>query len=130
MSAWLIDTPVFIDVSRERKGGGSSPATTFLRDAARQGELWSVTPVRTEVRWGMRTDEARIVNELLDSVFWLDVTVDIADRAGAFGQRYGRSHGLDVVDAIVAAATEFLSADLATVNVRDFPMFPALQRPY
>jgi predicted nucleic acid-binding protein len=35
-----------------------------------------------------------------------------------------------VVDAIVAAAAEFLSADLATVNVKDFPMFPGLRRPY
>ena len=67
---------------------------------------------------------------LFDSINWLEVSTDLADRAGAFGQLYGRSHGLDAIDAIVAAAAEFLEADLATLNVRDFPMFPGLQPPY
>jgi predicted nucleic acid-binding protein len=126
---WLIDTPVFVDATRRAHGTGPA-AREFLVRAAREGELWSVTPVRTELRWGVRADEAAALRSLLGSVFWLDVTTDIADRAGAFGLRYGRSHGLDVVDAIVAAAAEFLSAELATVNVRDFPMFPGLKRPY
>ena len=129
MKRWLIDTTVFIDASRERIAG-SRPATDFLIRAARQGELWSVTPVRTEVRWAMREDEVAIVERILDRVFWLDVTTDVADRAGDFGRRFGRSHGLDVVDALVAAAAEILSADVATANVRGFPMFPGLQRPY
>lgn len=51
---------------------------------------------------------------------------DLADLAGDFGRRFGRSHGLDVVDALVAAAAEALSADVATLNVRHFPMFPGL----
>jgi predicted nucleic acid-binding protein len=126
---WLIDTPILVDASRSARGS-TNPAREFLARAAREGELWSVTPVRTELRWGVRDDEVASLRSLLDSIFWLDVTTDIADRAGALGQRYGRSHGLGVVDAIVAAAAEFLSADLATVNVKHFPMFPGLKRPY
>lgn len=128
MKRWLIDTSVFVDASRERARSG--PATNFLTRAAREGEVWSVTPVRTEIRWAMRPDEARIVDLMLGNAFWLDVTSDIADRAGDYGRRYGRTHGLDVIDAIVAAATEFLSADLATLNVRHFPMIPGLAPPY
>ncbi len=129
MKRWLIDTPVFVDASRARDRS-ADPATDFLARAAREGELWSVTPVRTEIRWKMRPDEARIVNELFARTFWLDVTTDIADRAGAFGHRFGGSHGLSPIDAIVAAAAELLSADLATLNLRHFPMFPDLKRPY
>jgi predicted nucleic acid-binding protein len=129
MSRFILDSSVFIDVTREQRDG-PGPATAFLRRAAREGELWSVTPIRTEVRWGMRADEAPALTQLLDSVFWLDVTTELADRAGSFGHRFGRSHGLNVVDAILAAAAEFLSADLATRNVRDFPMFPDLRPPY
>jgi predicted nucleic acid-binding protein len=125
----VIDSTVFIDASREPRSG-AAPATAFLMAAALEGEVWSVTPVRTEVRWAMRTDEAPLVDALLDRVFWLDVTADLADRAGEFGRRFGRSHGLDVVDALVAAAAEILSAEVATTNVRDFPMFPGLARPY
>jgi predicted nucleic acid-binding protein len=121
----LIDTSVFIDGTRGREA-----ATAFLRDSVDAGEVWSVTPVRTEVLWSVRPDELVAMRRLFASTYWLEVSESIADRAGYFGQRYGRSHGLDVVDAIVAAAAEFLSADLATVNVNDFPMFPGLRRPY
>lgn len=129
MKRRVIDSTVFIDASREGRSG-TGPATAFLIAAAREGELWSVTPVRTEVRWAMRTGESAVVDALFDRVFWLDVTPEVADLAGEFGRRFGRSHGLDVVDALVAAAAEVLSADVATTNVRDFPMFPGLTRPY
>jgi predicted nucleic acid-binding protein len=129
MMRFVVDSSVFIDVSRERHAEPGA-ATTFLRQAAREGELWSITPVRTEVRWGMRPNEAAAISRLFDTVYWLDVTTDLADRAGAFGQRYGPSHGLRLVDAIVAAGAEFLGAELATKNVRDFPMFPDLKPPY
>ena len=125
----VIDSTVFIDVSREHRSG-PGPATEFLAAAANEGELWSVTPARTEVRWAMRGDEAGVIDALFDRVFWLDVTPEIADRAGEFGRRYGRSHGLDVVDALVAAAGEILSAGVATHDVRHFPMFPELRPPY
>jgi predicted nucleic acid-binding protein len=125
VSRVLVDTSVLIDGTR-----GRPAALAYLRDSVEVGELWSVTPVRTEVLWSVRSDELAEMRRLFASIYWLEVSESIADRAGHFGQRYGRSHGLDVVDAIVAAAAEFLSADLATVNVRDFPMFPGLKRPY
>jgi predicted nucleic acid-binding protein len=125
LSRIVIDTSVLIDATRGHPG-----AMAFLDAASRVQELWSVTPVRTEVRWSMRPDEARVVEEVLASLAWLDVDPELADRAGALGARWGPSHGLDVVDAIVAAAADFLSADLATLNVRHFPMFPDLRPPY
>lgn len=129
MNRWVIDTNVIIDASRSR-GADPIAAADFLARAARDGELWSVTPVRSQVAWLMRPEETVVVRALFDRIFWLDVTVDIADRAAAFGQRYGPSHGIGVIDAIVAAAAEQLSATVATRNVRHFPMFPGLQRPY
>ncbi len=125
MTRFVLDSTVLIDVSR-----GHSGATRFLDDAVDRGEIWSVTPVRTEVRWAMRSSETAIIERLFASIYWLEVSTDIADRAGDFGRRFGPSHGLGVIDAIVAAAAEFLSGDVATLNVRDFPMFPGLQRPY
>lgn len=111
MSRWVIDTNVIIDASRSR---GTDPiaAANFLASAAREGELWSVTPVRTEVAWLVRPEEIGVVRALFDRIFWLDVTIDIADRAAAFGQRYGPSHGIGVVDAMVAAAAEQVASRL------------------
>ena len=68
MSRRVIDSTVFIDASRER-GPGAGPATDFLIAAARDGGLWSVAPVRTEVRWAMRAEEAAIVDALFERVF-------------------------------------------------------------
>jgi predicted nucleic acid-binding protein len=121
----VVDTTVLIDASR-----GRADAMTYLATAVGSSELWSVTPVRTEVRWAMRREEHAGIDRMFRSIYWLEVSNELADRAGTFGQQFGSSHGLDVVDAIVAAATEFLEADLATLNVRDFPMFPGLQPPY
>jgi len=129
VNRWVIDTNILIDASRARDLA-SDASTRFLARAALEGELWSVTPVRSEVSWLLRPDEVGTVRALFDQIFWLDVTTDVADRAGAFGQRYARSHGIGIVDAIIAAAAEILSASVATRNVRHFPMFPGLQPPY
>ncbi len=125
MKRWVVDSSVLIDASRDR-----AEAVRFLSEAADEGEFWSVTPVRTEIRWGMWATEAQIVERLLAGIRWVEVSVALADRAGDHGRRWGRSHGLSVIDAIVAAAAEQLDAQVATLNVRDFPMFPDLQPPY
>ena len=125
MTRVVIDTSILVDASR-----GDPRAVRFLADAVDAGEVWSVTVVRTELRWGMRPSEGPDIDRLLASIYWLDVSSELADRAGSFGREYGRSHGLDIVDTLVAAAAEFLDADVATINVRDFPMFPDLQPPY
>lgn len=78
----------------------------------------------------MRSSETALIERLFASIYWLDVSPAIADRAGDFGRRFGPSHGLGVIDAVVAAAAEFLSADVDTLNLRDYPMFPGLRRPY
>lgn len=121
----VIDSTVLIDASRNH-----GAAIRFLEDAASRGEVLSITPVRTEMLGGMRSGEEDVVERLLGRLHWIDITVSIADRAGAFGRRFGKSHGLGVIDALLAAAADELGADLATRNIRDFPMFPGLQPPY
>ena len=123
----LIDTSVLIDVLR-----GHEDAVAFLRDAAtRDDELWSVTIVRTEVLAGMRPREQGPTMALLDALRWIDVTVDLADAAGALARKHIRSHpGVDVADYLLAVAAQRLEARPCTMNLRHFPMFPNLQTPY
>ncbi len=121
----LLDSSVIIDVTR-----GVTAARTFLRSAVEGSELWSVTPVRTELLAGVRANEGVQLRALFDQIHWLDVTIQLADAAGEFAARYARSHRIGTVDLLLAAAAMELGADLATLNVRDFPMFPGLQPPY
>lgn len=80
---------------------------------------------------GARPSEVGHTRALLDSLRWHDVTVELADAAGGLAARYLRSHaGIDIVDYLVAAATQRLEATLLTRNVRHFPMFEGLRPAY
>jgi predicted nucleic acid-binding protein len=125
MPLTILDSSVLIDVSR-----GRADASAYLHAAAEAGELWSVTPVRTELWAGARPDEIALIASLLGRLRWQDVTISIADLAGQYASRYRRTHHISFIDLALAAATTELEADLATLNIRHFPMFPDLQPPY
>lgn len=123
----LVDTPVIVDHLR-----GDARAADLLLGFARSGEeLWSLTIVRTEVLAGTRRAEERQTSRLLESFRWQDVTIEVADRAGALAREYAKAHsGIDTVDYLLAAACQMLGASLLTLNVKHFPMLPGLRPAY
>ena len=125
MSLTIVDSSVLIDASRDRQ-----PAIRFLSEAAEAGPLWSSVLVRSELWVGVRPDEDDQVTDLLDHLRWQEVTAPIADLAGRLGSRYRRTHHIGLVDLVIAATAIELGGTVATLNVRDFPMFPGLQPPY
>jgi predicted nucleic acid-binding protein len=55
----------------------------------------------------------------------------VSSLAADLGRRFRSSHGaLSVADLLIAATAHVLQLPLATLNVRDFPMFPGLAPPY
>lgn len=116
----LLDTTVFVDVLR-----GLDSAVGFLTKVVQdRHELWSLTVVRTEVLAGIRDHEKKRTVDLLGTVRWLPVTVEVADRAGELARLYLRSHpGVGTVDYLIAAGVEVLDAQLCTSNTKHFPMF-------
>ena len=125
MTLTILDSNVLIDAIRRRE-----PALAFLEHVADAGSVWSSVLVRSELLIGARPNEDARVADLFSRINWQDVTAEIADQAGRLGAPFRRSHRLEVVDLVVAATTIELGGDLATLNVRDFPMFPGLQPPY
>jgi predicted nucleic acid-binding protein len=123
----VVDTSVLIDHLR-----GDERAHSALAAAAARGERLTCSVVtRVEVLAGMRTDEELETRRLLDAFDWLDLDVDVAERAGLMANRYLRSHpGVDPVDFIVAATVETVDGELWTRNVKHFPMLPELTTPY
>ena len=123
----VVDSSVLIDHLR-----GHRPAARVLRAAVERGdEVWGVVITRAEVRAGMRPTELGATERLLDGIEWLEVDVQLADLAGDIAREYGRSHpGLQLADCLIAAGTAILDAELITTNVRHFPMFRELERPY
>lgn len=123
----LLDTSVLIDHLR-----GFEAATAYLEEVKSRGdEPWSVTVVRTEVLAGMQPRNEESTRAFLSEIDWLDVDPALADRAGDLARQYLKSHpGVDTIDYIVAASADALEAQLATTNLKHFPMFPELKKPY
>jgi predicted nucleic acid-binding protein len=124
----VLDTSVLIDHLR----GRPKAATEIIPGAiARGDELWSSYVVRAEVLAGMRAGEETATRDLLGLITWVDVDESVSEAAGELGRRFLASHpGIDVADLIVAALADQLGGELKTTNVKHFPMFKGLKRPY
>lgn len=79
----------------------------------------------------MRPVEEQATRRLLSTIVWHDVDADVSEEAGALGRRWLPSHGgTDAADLAIAATAVLTGTELLTLNVRHFPMFPELHRPY
>ena len=123
----VLDSSVVIDYLR-----GDERAHSVIADRVAAGhQLWGIVVTRAEVLAGMRSAERGATVRLLNQLRWVDIDVDIADKAGAYARRYRRSHpGLQLADCLIAAGTVTLGAGLLTQNVRHFPMVPGLEPAY
>jgi predicted nucleic acid-binding protein len=120
----LLDTSGLIDVLR-----GSEAAASWLASLDEVPSCSELT--RAEVLRGVRSSERAHTDWLLGALRWVSVDEPVSRRAGELGRQYRRSHpGLSIVDFVIAATTQLFDADLATANVRHYPMFPGLAPPY
>jgi predicted nucleic acid-binding protein len=120
----LLDTSVLIDVLR-----GFGPSVAWLDGLDDVPVCSEVT--RAEVLRGVRTAERQPTERLLQSLRWASVDEEVSRRAGELGRELRASHArLGVADLLIAATALVLGAELATSNVRHFPMFDGLQSPY
>ena len=122
----LIDTSVLIDYLR-----GHGDAAQLLERERAAGPLHASEITRLEVLAGMRVDAEPQTRSLLSIFRWHAVDAEITDKAGELGRAWLPSHpGLDAADLAIAATSVLLNARLLTMNVRHFPMFSELTRPY
>jgi predicted nucleic acid-binding protein len=54
----------------------------------------------------------------------------IARSAGLIRRQFGRSHGVGLADALIAATAQAAVSVLVTFNLRHFPMVEAKRAPY
>ena len=123
----LIDTPVIIDHLR-----ADTRASALLERLFREEDrVWAAVPTRTEVLAGVRSHEREPMASLFEIVSWVDIDAAVADAAGELARRYRASHsGIGTTDYLIAAAADSVGARLVTLDVKYFPMFPGLERPY
>jgi predicted nucleic acid-binding protein len=120
----VFDTSILIDVLR-----GDAAALGYVRRVTDVPICSEVT--RIEVARGLRSGERASAEQLFRTLQWVPLDEPIARRAGELGRRWDRHRpGISLADLVIAATAEQVDAELATANVRHFPMFEDLQAPY
>jgi hypothetical protein len=120
----LLDSCIVIDVLRGREA-----ALAFVSGLAEAPSLSTITA--TELIAGVRNArERRQIDRLLEVYVVHDIGLEIASLAGDYVREYGPSHSVDPIDALIAATAKSRGLDLATLNLKHFPMFKGLRRPY
>ena len=120
----LLDTDVLVDFFR-----GYSKAVTFINRYSPRIILSSI--VVAELFAGVKGDAEQTALENFVSIFRIvPVTAEIAKTGGLYKRDYGKSHGVGLADAILAATSEVENAELKTLNIKHYPMIKGLAPAY
>ncbi len=123
-SMLLLDTDVLVDFLR-----GHRKAVAFVTTRSTRIILSSI--VVAELYAGVRGEREQVVLEELLSLFpVVPVSGEIAKKGGLYRRDYGKSHGVSLADAILAATAEAEDAELKTLNVKHYPMLKGLRPAY
>ena len=122
--AIVVDTDVLVDFLR-----GQADAVAFVK--ARSDRILLSAIVVAELYAGVRGEvEMAVLDALVSSFRVAPVNAELAKGAGLHKRDYGKSHGMNLGDAILAATAQSETADLATLNVKHYPMFHGLRPAY
>jgi predicted nucleic acid-binding protein len=120
----LLDTDVLVDFLR-----GYPKAVTFVKANSTRIILSSI--VVAELYAGVKGDaEITILKNFISLFRIIPVTAEIAKSGGLYERDYGKSHGVGLADAIIAATCEAENAELRTLNIKHYPMIAGLKPTY
>lgn len=115
----LLDSDILIEVSRGRDSGILTRWTTL--GEAEDAILYS--PVTEAELWaGVRPREYEALTDLLSSLVCVSIDKAIGRHAGDYLKHYGKSHGVELADALIASAAVLNEAKLWTRNRKHYPM--------
>lgn len=120
----LPDTDVVVDLLR-----GRDEAVEWFKEHSGQIILSSI--VVAELYAGVRDgDEIERLDNFVSLFRIASVTAGLARVGGLYKRDYGKSHGVGLGDAIIAATVQAENADLKTLNTKHYPMFKDIKAPY
>ena len=121
---FLLDTDVLVDFFR-----GHSKAVAFVNANSSQIILSSI--VVAELYAGVKgVEEQAALDDFISLFRVVPVSVEIAKAGGLYKRDYGKSHGIGLADAILAATAGAENAQLKTLNTKHYPMLKGLRPAY
>ena len=122
--SFLLDTDVLVDFLR-----GYGKAVAFIKAQSSRVILSSI--VVAELYAGVKGDAEQAALENFISLFRIvPVSAEIAKAGGLYKRDYGKSHGVGLADAILAATAVAENAVLKTLNTKHYPMLKGLRPAY
>ncbi len=117
----MVDTDVWIDFLR-----GTKQALTFVDQLPHRVAISSISigELYAGVRDGVESDA---LSNLLDTLDVLELNRDIAQSGGLIRRDFGKSHGVGLNDALIAATAAHCNACLYTLNLKHYPSLGAKQ---
>jgi predicted nucleic acid-binding protein len=112
----LVDTDILIHFLR-----GRQEAKDFLSLLLDRSQILCSSITVAEIFAGIRPGEEKKTRALIDNLLVLDVTREVAERAGQY-RRTIRSHSLELDDCLIAATAFVSRSVLATGNGKHYPM--------
>jgi predicted nucleic acid-binding protein len=120
----LPDTDVLVDFFR-----GHVKAVAFINNHSDRIILSSI--VVAELFAGVKGSAEQAALEAFVSVFRvIPVNGEIAKAGGLYKSELGKSYGIGLADAILAATAEAENAELKTLNIKHYPMLKGLTPAY
>ena len=120
----LLDSDVMVDFLR-----GQPEAVSLVKSHADHILLPAI--VVAELYAAVREGKEREILDNLFTVFCvLPITAELARMGGICKRDWGKSHGISLAEAIIAVTAEQAGAELKTLNVKHYPMYPDLKPPY
>jgi len=118
VAKYLLDTDVIIEWLRH-----NPRIVGWLETCDAAGDLLACTPVSVaEVYAGLRPREQFFVGEILQVLHCVELTQRVGHKAGHYRYTFGRSHGVEIADALIAAAAHANGLTLCSLNLRHYPM--------
>lgn len=112
----VLDTDILINFLR-----GQETARDFLSSLVDEATLYCSVITVAEIFAGMSEHERKKTEELLDSFNLIEITKEIAEKAGNYKNRI-KSQTLELNDCLIAASAQSIGAILATENIKHYPM--------
>jgi len=84
-----------------------------------------------EIRAGIKgIEDEEALDQFLSAIPHYDVTRTIAEMGGDWVHQFGRSHGVEIPDALIAATAATHNLELKTLNTKHYPMIKDLAKAY
>lgn len=123
-NAILVDTDVLIDFLR-----GNDKAITFIEKFSPHIILSPI--VVAELYAGVKgANELSVLDNFVSLFRVVPIDFEIAKAGGLYKRDFGKSHGVGLADAILAATADKENAELKTLNIKHYPMIKGIKSAY